>query len=75
MPKGAGPTTFLGAPPGESGSAMLLNISPLAAPDAEVVERVDAMERTRSERETAVFDEVRSAMALVGRIGRRRRGR
>jgi len=53
---GAAPATFLAAS-GESGNVMLLNISPLASPDAEVEERVDAMERTRSARETAVFDE------------------
>jgi len=48
----------MSAKPVESGSAMVLNVSPLPAPDAAVQERVDAMERARSTRESAMFDEV-----------------
>ena len=50
----------------EAGSAMLLNVAPMTAPDAAVQERVDAMERARSTRETAMFDEVRCAASMAG---------
>jgi hypothetical protein len=58
LPRGV--STFLATreSPVGLGSSMVLNLSPLAATDAEVEERVDAMERARSVRETTIFDEV-----------------
>jgi hypothetical protein len=66
VPKGAFLSMSAKRTQPESGSTMLLNVAPLVAPDEAIQERVDAMERVRSTRETAMFDEVRCAATMAG---------